>query len=81
MKRKLSMKKLNNEQESLIREQDNSIDGQQMFELLGVVCNAVSNMQKLLSGVMEIQDKQNEAIVSIHNNIKILSDKMIEAEK
>lgn len=75
--------KLNNKIEMAIkeREEDISIDGQQMFELLGVLSNAVANMQKLLSGVMEIQDKQNEAIASIHNNIKILSDKIIEAEK
>lgn len=59
-----------------ILEPQNGIDGQQMFEMLGVVANAVATLQQVVGRVVEIQDKQNEAIISLSDDVQCIAENL-----
>ena len=62
--------------EEHIKETSNYIDGQQMFEMLGVVANAVATLQQVVNRVVDIQDKQNEAILSLSEDVQCVAENL-----
>lgn len=53
-----------------------AIDGQQMFEMLGVVANAVATLQQAVARIVEVQDKQNSAILTLSNDVECIVENL-----
>lgn len=75
---------MNNNEQSLNNEfpvDENGIDGQQMLEMINVLANSLATVQKVLVGMVEVQDKQTESILSMSDNIEYLTNKVKELKQ
>lgn len=76
------MKNRNNAMYQAMQQSEGTpIDGQQMFEMLSAVANTVNQLQGIIGGMLEVQNRQNESIIAISNNIKKVACQLVELQK
>lgn len=67
--------------QAMKQSQGTPIDGQQMFEMLSALANTVNQLQGIIGGMLEVQTRQNESIVTISDNLKKVANQVVELKQ